>query len=169
MNNEYIRLRTETIKNVFKDTRELEYAPQELQDSINLEGDLFITPDGEIVYLDLQTDDFDAEELANYAEMAENLYEKHQKRISIYLLCPDDVNVSVRECQIKSEADFSIKLACIEGNPIIEILNIIQRKIKKGESLTQEDLDILEIIPMMAPKEKRKELRVECFRIMNGI
>ena len=143
--------------------------PQELSKDTGLEGDIFIAPDGDIVYLDIQGDDFDAEELANYAEIAENLYEKYQKHISVYLLCTDDVTVSVRECQIKSEANFSIKLACIEGNPIESILNIIKRKNRKGESLTQEDLEILEMIPMMGPKEKRKELRVECFRLMNGI
>ena len=83
MKEEDIKIRIKTIRKVFKDTRELEYVPYEPE----MDGDLFTTTDGEIVYLDIQTVDFDAEELANYAEIAEELYEKYQKLVSIYLIC----------------------------------------------------------------------------------
>lgn len=165
MKEEDIKIRIKTIKKVFKDTRELEYIPHELE----MDGDLFTTSDGEIVYLDIQTVDFDAEELANYAEIAEELYEKYQKLVSIYLICPTDINVSVKECQIKSDADFSIKLARIGGNPIEDFLMIIKMKIMAGESLTKEDLELLDNIPMMSPKEERKKMRIRCFRLMNSI
>ncbi|MBR2557424.1 MAG: hypothetical protein IKE95_03495 [Methanobrevibacter sp.] len=165
MKEEDIKIRIKTIRKVFKDTRELEYVPYEPE----MDGDLFTTTDGEIVYLDIQTVDFDAEELANYAEIAEELYEKYQKLVSIYLICPTDINVSVKECQIKSDANFSIKLARIGGNPIEDFLMIIKMKIMAGESLTKEDLELLDNIPMMSSKEERKKMRIKCFRLMNSI
>lgn len=167
MENEKIEIIKETIKEVFKDTRELEYVPQMLLSDMDIMGDLFVTHDGEIVYLDFQKEDFGAEELADYAEIAEELYEKHHTKISIYVICPSNINVLVNECQIKSDANFSIKLACIGEDPIEAFLNEIRNKKKNGESLTAEDLKNLENLPMMGPKENRKKMRVECFRLLN--
>ena len=169
MENEYIKNVKEMIRHVFNDTRELEYVPRTFLSDEDMDGDLFVDPDGEIVYIDLQQEDFGAEELAEYSEIAENLYEKHQKKISIYVVCPGNINVLVKECQIKSDANFTIKLACIGEDPIDAFLNIIRNKNINGETLTQKDNNLLEEIPMMGPKEKRKKLRTECFRLMNGL
>ena len=78
--------------------------------------------------------DFDENELVKYVEFAENLFEKHHKSVSIYIICPDDINVCVRECEIKSEAFFTIKLAKVNENPARIILSMIKQKIENATS-----------------------------------
>ena len=43
----------------------------------------------------------------------------------------------------------------------------IKEKIEKGICLNDEDIYNLEMIPIMGPKEERKNLRIECLRLMN--
>ena len=120
------------IKKHFKDNRTIKCPTPKhltrLDDDVHPGGEIFTTEDGDFIDLEIQFVDFDEEELAKYVEFAENLYEKHQKRVSVYLLCPKNINVSVREQKILSDADFSIKLACDQTDPCHMILGIIKRK-----------------------------------------
>ena len=100
---------TKIIKETFKDERSIKcQTPDEvrkLDEGIHPGGDIFTTEDGEFIDFEIQLKDFDEAELVKYIEFAENLYEKHRKRVSVYLLCPKNVDVKVRECPIKSESD----------------------------------------------------------------
>ena len=159
----------EIIKEAFEEKREIiGFAPQEMtcidnQDPI---GDVFITRSGELIDLELQTVDFDEVELAKYVELAEKLYEKNNVCISIYVLCLKTVNVTAPECIIKSDAKFTIKLACCQESPVYEIFNKIEEKFDENMELSEKDIDVLQDIPMMGPKEDRTRLRIKCFRLI---
>lgn len=159
----------EIIKEAFEEKREIiGLAPQEMTliDDQNSIGDVFITDSGELIDLELQMVDFDEVELAKYVEIAEKLYEKNNVGISIYVLCPKTVNVTAPECTIKSDAEFTIKLSCYEGSPVYEIFLKIKENVNKKMELNKDDINALEMIPMMGPKEERTRLRIECFRLI---
>ena len=131
--------------------------------------DIFTTEEGEFIDFELQLRDFDEEELTKYVEFAENLYEKHQKHVSVYLLCPRDINVCVKECTIKSEADFTIKLAKVPEDSCKIILEGIKNKLKNKEKLDCDDLHALAYLPVMCDKEERNYYRMEYFKIINQL
>ena len=173
MKEQDFKIRTKIIKETFNDSRRIKCITPEkdrkLDDNIYPGGDLFTTEDGEFIDLEFQMEDFNESELVKYVEFAEALYKKHQKQVSIYLLCPDNVNVLVRECEIKSEAEFTIKLACIQENPAHIILDIIKNKINSGELLDGDDLHALSMLPIMCKEEDRNYFRKEYFKIINKI
>ena len=164
MNDKDIEIRKKIIENTFQEKRKIEFVENE-----KYTEELFITQTGEIIYLDFQLEDFTEKELARYSEIAEELYEQYQKEVFIYIICPSNIEVCVRECEIKSEADFTIKLACITENPTHTLLKILKEKQKNNEKFTEEDLHILSMLPVMCEKEDRTYFREECFKIMNGI
>jgi hypothetical protein len=173
MKEQDFKIRTKIIKETFNDSRRIKCITPEkdrkLDDNIYPGGDLFTTEDGEFIDLEFQMEDFNESELVKYVEFAEALYKKHQKQVSIYLLCPDTVNVLVRECEIKSEAEFTIKLACIQENPAHIILDIIKNKINSGELLDGDDLHALSMLPIMCKEEDRNYFRKEYFKIINKL
>ncbi|MBR0271984.1 MAG: hypothetical protein IJQ68_08365 [Methanobrevibacter sp.] len=169
MNENNLDIEIRIMKEAFDETRTIVgYAPEEMKTNNNTphNGDLFITDGGELISLEYQMIDFDENELARYVELAEELYEKNNVAISIYVLCPNTIQVTAPECVIKSEATFNIKLACFAPNPAYDALYHIKEKVDKKIRLDEKDLDILSAIPMMGPKEDRKKLRVECFKII---
>ena len=161
------------IDETFHDKRKIKcFLPIEnlrLAEHIHQEGELFITENYEIIDLEFQFKDFTEDELVKYVELAEALYEKNNKRISIYILCPNSVNIYVREFEIKSEADFTIKIAAIEENLSQIALDIIKSKLDKGELLDRDDIEILKILPLSCKKEERNYFRKECFKIINKL
>lgn len=173
MNKENINLRTNVIRKTFNDQRPIKcLTPEkirEIDEDLYQGGDIFTTEDGEFIDLEFQMSDFDEDELVKYVEFAEALYEKHQKRISIYIICPNNLDVCVKECRIFSEADFTIKLACIEEDPCEIIFKMITRKIENGEPLTLDDIMALEMLPVKCNPKMRNFYRREYFRIMNKI
>ena len=173
MKEQDFKIRTKIIKETFNDNREIKcLTPEEdkrLDDDIHPGGDIFTTENGEFIDLELQIDDFTEDELVKFVEFAEALYKKHEKHISIYLICPDTVNVLVRECEIKSEAEFTIKLACVQENPAHIILNGIKNKMNAGEFLDGDDLFALSMLPVMCKKEDRNYFRKEYFKIINRL
>ena len=84
--NDY-NIRTKVIKETFDDdshiVSSIDAKELEIDSSVHQGGDIFITSDGKFIDLEFQNEDFTAEELAKYIEFAEELYEKHGKRISI--------------------------------------------------------------------------------------
>ena len=171
MNENDFNLRTKIIKETFNDEREIKCRTpkhlRELDENVHQGGDIFTTEDGEFIDLEFQLEDFDEVELTKYVEFAENLYEKNQKHVSVYILCPKDINVSVKECPIKSEADFTIKLACNQDDLCHMILKAIKNKIRNNEILTGEDFNILANLPVKCAKKDRNYFRVEYFKIIN--
>ena len=164
MNNEEIEIRKKVIEHAFGDEREIRFMKND-----NYDGDLFITPTGEVIYLEFQIEDFTTAELAKYTLIAEDIYEKFQKDVSVYIICPDYIDVCVKECEIKSEAEFTIKLACIKENPSHFILDLIKNKLNNDEKLTEDDLHALSMLPVMCEKQERLYFRQECFKIMNQL
>lgn len=138
-----------------------------VDDGICNGGDIFATEDEELIYLDYHLVDFDVVELAKYIELAENLYEKYGKKVNICLICPRTVNVTVRECPIKSDSDFSIKLYCSQEDPCEVILEGIKSKIRNNALLTRRDISELEMLPVICNRKDRNYYRVESLRIIN--
>lgn len=165
-------MQTKIIQETFNDKRKirckLPIDKLQLEDNIHQEGNLFISENNEIIYLELQLTDFTEDELVKYVELAEALYEKKNCHVSIYIICPNTIDICVKECEIKSEADFTIKLAAIEENPAHMLLNIIKNKLKKGETLDNDDLYALSMMPMICKKEERNYFRKEYFKIINN-
>lgn len=165
-------IRTKVIKETFDDNSHIVSSvnAEELgiDGNIHQGGDIFITSTGEFIDLEFQNVDFTAEELAKYMEFAEELYEKYGKRISIYILCPKNINVNVREFDIYSNAPFTIKLACINQDPCEIILDHIKEKMK-NETIDVNDIMMLARLPEMCRKEDRKYYLTEYIRIVNGL
>lgn len=172
MNEQDFMTKARIIKETFNDNRTIKcYLPIQnlrLAEHIHQEGELFITENYEIIDLEFQFKDFTEDELVKYVELAEALYEKNSKRISIYVICPNTINICVREFEIKSEADFTIKLAAIEEDLSQIALDIIKSKLDNGETLDIEDIEILKILPLSCKKEERNYFRKECFKIINN-
>lgn len=173
MDKEDFELRTKTIKETFNDTRKIKcHIPTEeleLDENIHQEGDFFLTEDGEFIDLEFQMDDFLEEDLVRYVEIAENLYEKYQKAVSIYIICPKDINVCVKEMEIMSDADFTIRLACVDPDPCKITLNCIKGKIRRQEMLTEEDFRALARLPVMCRKEERNYYLLQYIKIVNRL
>lgn len=171
MNNIEFEFKKKLIKDNFKDERQIKcQAPEhdiQLDEDVHSGGDIFTTEDGEFIDLEFQHVDFDEFELAKYIDFAENLYEKHQKHVSVYILCPKNIKVCVREHKIISDADFTIKLACSQEDHSKMILDMIKRKIRNKEILDSEDRDMVERLPVMCAKEDRYYYRVESLKIIN--
>lgn len=147
------------INEAFQDSRMIEPLDETMH--------LFRTDDNEIIYLDIVLDDFTTKELLDNVELAEELYKEHQKKINVYLICHKEVKV--KEFNINSEADFSIRLANFNINPYYMVLEIIKKKIENGETLTDEDIEALTILPLVCSDEDRHNIRKEVFNILNTI
>ena len=171
MKKQDFKIRTKIIEETFNDKRKIKcVTPEEdrkVSENVHEGGDIFTTENGELIDLEFQMEDFTVDELVKYVELAEELYEKHQKQVAIYIICPDTVDVLVKECEIKSEADFVIKLARIEENPAEIILKIIKDKLKNG-IFDIDDLEALTMLPLICKKEDRNHYRKECFKIINS-
>lgn len=173
MNEKDFNIRTKVIRETFNDTRVIKCVTPEnirkVDEDIYPGGDIFTTEEGDLIDLEFQMDDFNEDELVKYVELAEALYKKNQRHVSIYIICTNDVTVCVKECEIKSEADFTIKLACIQEDPCKLVLNVIKDKIKNGDLLNGDDIFALSLLPMMCKPKERNYYRKEYFRIMNRI
>lgn len=170
MNKKDFEIRTEIIKETFNDTRHIichiPIDELELDENIRQEGDFFLTEDGGIVDLEFQLTDFREEELAKYVELAEDLYEKHGQKVSIYIICPNEINVYVNEFEIPSDADFTIRLARVHQDICKTILDGIKEKMKK-EKITEEDLYVLSRLHKICKKEEKHYYMLEYLKIAN--
>lgn len=148
------------IKNMFHDNREMK--------KINKLHNVFETNDNEIVALRLHLGDFTPESLADYTEEAEELYDRFNKAINIYVAMDKNGQITVSEHTIKSEADFTIKLGQTNIDTCKTLLDEIKQKIK-NKSYEQKDIDILQLIPIFAKQEDRKKIRTEVFELLEMI
>lgn len=171
MNQKDFEKQKKIIREKFNDPRKIKcITPKdavEVNDEIHNGGGIFTTENEELIYLDYHLVDFDVVELAKYIELAENLYEKYGKKVNVYLICPRTVNVTVRECPIKSDSDFSIKLYCSQEDPCEVILEGIKSKIRNNGLLTRKDINEVEMLPIICNRKDRNYYRVESLRIIN--
>ena len=171
MNEENFDIVKKIIKETFKDNRPIICQTpkdvRELDENVHPGGEIFTTEDGEFIDFELQLNDFDEAELVKYIEFAESLYEKHQKHVSVYILCPKNIDVSVRECPINSESDFTIKLACTQEDMCHFLLDGIKNKFKKEKNLDHDDLYILAHLPVWCERKDRNYFRIEYLKIIN--
>lgn len=149
----------EIIRTAFNDKR----------DMFEIEQDLFLlaTQDG-VVKLSMQFEDFSPEALAGIVEECEELYEEFGVRIYNYIVLGPNSKVTVAEQSIASEADFTIKLAMVQEDPIAIAFKMIEEKIRNSQ-ITEMDMNILHILPMMADKENRKEVRAKASELLTRI
>ncbi|WP_405293632.1 hypothetical protein [Methanobrevibacter sp.] len=171
MYNEILEYITNTIKKTFKDERPIKCLTPEhetvLDEEVHPGGFIFTTEDGDFIDFEVQLKDFDEMELTKYVEFAENLCEKHNRHVSVYLLCSKNVNVSVKECKIYSESNFTIKLACSQEDLCRFTLEKIKNKIKNNQTLNEDDLNALEMLPVTCDRKDRNYYRLEYFKIIN--
>lgn len=149
----------EIIRTAFDDKR----------DMFEIERDLFLlaTQDG-VVKLSMQFEDFSPEALAGIVEECEELYDEFGVRIYNYIVLGPNNKVTVAEQDIASEADFTIKLTMLQEDPIAIAFKMIEEKIKNSQ-ITEMDMNILHILPMMADKENRKEVRAKASELLTRI
>ena len=112
------------IRKAFKDDREIiEETPAEIR-SVDKKfyqgGSVYTTCDGEFIDLEIQKRDYDIEDHVNYIEFAEALYEKHKKKVNVYIYCYPTIKINLKLYEIASEADFKLKLAQIQNNSAIK-------------------------------------------------
>lgn len=173
MNEKEFKIKKEIIKENFHEKRTIKCeTPKHLckfNEGVYEGGDIFTTENGEFIDLEFQLEDFDELELAKYVEFAENLYEKHQKHVSVYIICPKNVNVLVKEFKIKSEAEFVIKLCCVQDDPCQLILNTVKNKIMNNEFVSEDELYAIEMLPIMCNRKDRHYFRVESLKIINKL
>lgn len=149
----------EIIRNTFKDKR----------DMFEIEHDLFLlaTQDG-VVKFTMYFGDFNPEALAEIVEECEELYHEFGVTIYNYIVLSPNNKVTVAEQNIASEADFTIKLAMLQEDPIAIAFKMIEEKIKNSQ-ITEMDMNVLHILPMMADKENRKEVRAKASELLTRI
>lgn len=171
MNNELKSKEIKIIKEVFDEKREIiNYAPKKMisiNDKHYQGGDIFITDTGELIDLEIQLEDFNETELYKYVKLAEELYEINNVEISIYILCSKQIKVIAPEQIINSKAEFTIKLACFNENPVNELFIQIKDKINRKISLNKEDLTTLAMIPYMVPEKDRDRMLIECYELLS--
>ena len=158
----YLENRTNLIRNVFKDNSELEYLGRYGN------GELFLADNFEIIFLNLLIDNFNEDKLLEFVKIAEDLYNEFSMGIKIYLAATGNVEVTVDECEIKSFADFTIKLAKTDIDVCSNILTMIKAKMVESE-LSKADIEILSMLPFMCQENERDYYRKEYFKIMAEI
>lgn len=173
MNKKNFKERTKIIRETFNDKRKIKCVTPEnvrrVDEHIYQGGEIFTTEEGDFIDLEFQLTDFDEDELVKYVEFAEAFYEKTHRRISIYIICSNDIEIRVKECPIMSEAEFVIKIACAQEDPCKIVLEEIKRKVRNHELLNGDDLHALSMLQVMCRKEDRNYYRREYFRIINKI
>lgn len=115
MNEEEITL----IRKAFHDDRTLTVTPDEIRrvDSKFYQGgSVYTTEDEEFIDLEIQERDYDIEDHINYIEYAEALYEKHKKKVNVYVYCVPSIKINIRLYEIPSDADFKIRLVQVRDN-----------------------------------------------------
>lgn len=173
MDKENYEMKTKIIQEVFDDSREIKcYTPEDIRNvgkDIYPGGDVFTTEDGEFIDLELQLTNFDEDELIKYIGFAEALYKKHQKAVSVYIICPKGIEVCVKECTIHSQADFVIKLSRVDMDPCKIALQAIKNKIESSSTINGDDVFALSMLAMLCRPEERDYYLKEYLMAMNRL
>ena len=163
MNSKDIKIRQDTLKNAFGEDNTIfieEYRT----------GDLFQAENKEYILLDLFMDEeFGAKQLAEYVSIAEELYEKYYSKINIFIVAFNNVDVTVEEINIPSEADFTIRFAINQEEDMCKsVYNTILKKYEDGE-LEDADLEVLGRLHLICDKKDKQFYLEEYLRIMTEL
>lgn len=173
MKTEDFNLRAKIIKETFDDHKKIvshvKIGDLRINCNIPDDDDILINSDGDFIYLDIQQVNFTEEELVKFVEFAEETYEKYGQHISIYLLCPKNIDICVREFEIKSDSSFTIKLACINEDPCKIILDGIKEKIRANIMPDENDLQALAKLHKWCKAEERHYYLMEYIKIVNRL
>ena len=112
---------------------------------------------------------FNSGTLAGYCKIAERLFDEFNERVFCYVILPTRVDVTVRECDIPSVADFVIKLAVCNQDPCRMVLDVIKGKVMRNEVLSDEDIGALRSLTMICPDNERDYYLAEYLKIMSII
>ena len=159
----------ELIKDTFHDKRSIERV--ESFDALNL----YITDDKEIILICPFVDkEFTGESLAKFTTLAEDVFYDYHMKVNVYVLVMPYIEVKVANHSIRSDADFSIRLAVPnETSTDVRIrcdliLDIIRTKID-NDTVTIEDVNALEYIPLRCDRKDRLHYRSIVFDLLARI
>ena len=163
MNSKDIKIRQDTLKNAFGEDNTIfieEYST----------GDLFQAENKEYILLDLFMDEeFGAKQLAKYVSIAEELYEKYYTKINIFIVAFNNVNVTVEEINIPSEADFTIRFAINQEEDMCKsVYDVILKKYEDGV-LEDADLEVLGRLHLICDTKDKQFYLEEYLRIMTEL
>ncbi len=168
-------MKIETIKDIFDENRKIvnpyyviNEKIEEIVEKYDIIDEIMLADDdGIIVFSHRIFIVFDEEELAEYVELSEKIFDIENRPVSIFVL-GEYSRVTIDECSIPSSATFSIKL-CIKNNPLDGIFNIVEEKIDNDEYISLEEIEMIRLLPMMVNEGDRKKVRIKCFKILNKI
>lgn len=156
------------IENIFGDYREIVgKASNEIQKIARkheIPAEIYQTRNDEFISLSMIKNDFGNKELDKYQRYGEELYEKTNTEVSIYILGSPHVKLKVTK-EIKSTAPITINLSIIEYSSAYDTLRHIQGLVENHEKLDNDDLNALKMIPHMGPPEDKRNLRIECLKL----
>lgn len=130
--------------------------------------DKYKTEDNQIVVIKIHEGDFTPKKLAEYVEFCEETYDKYEVLINLYVVMDPQGKITVKQMDIKSYADFTIKLACGKKDPCLIALETIGRRIADGIA-TQEDYESLKLLPLQCKKEERLFFRQKTLELLNMV
>lgn len=156
-----------TIQHIFNENREINPTP--LPKIEQAHGEAYKTKNNEIIYCEIQIEDFTIDELVRYTHIMETLYEQYKTPCTAYIITTQGVEIKVKEMPIKSEADFTIKLAQTDISSCEIVLDAIKTKMKNGELLNENDIEALQMIPMVCNPKDKDYYRKQVFQILSII
>ena len=132
------------------------------------EGYLF-QAENELIYTEsIIEGEFNIEKLTKYVEIAEELNREYFCRINIYIILSEGVDVTVNSMNITSEADFCIKVHQSQ-DASISFLKNVKHKIEEGITLTDQEIEIIQMLPIYCKEEDRHKIRLECLKILQKV
>lgn len=163
----------EIIKSKYKDNRKITgYATGQIQGIAKkheIYGDVFETQENELISLDIIDEDFDKKQLEKYKKYGEELYEKSQKLVSIYILCVKQATNKLNSDEIKFNGKLLFKIDKMDYSYNYKIFRIMSEFVKNKVKFGRDDLIVLSMIPKMGPSEDLRYMRIECLKLWKEI
>ena len=150
------------LRTILKNTFKVDEEMKENKD-IYMDCDALFDGEEHTIAMKAILGDFGPAELADAVEIAEILYEELGKPVILCLGMSAQNRVTVKEMDIKSHADFAIRLAIVDFYKIA-----IERTKERIANGTANDIDreALQAMPMTVPRHMRRKVREECFALL---
>lgn len=150
------------LRTILKETFKVD---EEMKENRDIYIDCDALFDGEVHTIAMKAilSDFGPAELADAVETAEILYEKLGKPVILCLGMSAQNRVTVKEMEIKSEADFAIRLAVVDFYKVA--IERTKERIANGTA-NEIDRQALQAMPMTVPRHMRKKVREVCFALL---
>lgn len=161
------------IKIQYKDNRKIiGYATgkiQEIAEKHEIYADVFETEENELISLYIIDEDFDNNQLEKYKKYGEELYEKSQKLVSIYILCVKQATNKLNNDKIEFNEKLLFKIEKMEYSYNYKIFGIMTEFVKNKVKFGKDDLIVLSMIPKMGPSQDLRYMRIECLKLWKEI